>query len=1012
MRAGRAHGQPSALLLTRASRRPARWTASRRSDPAPRALPWRESPGRGLGIAGIEREHVRIPCQRAGVVVRGQRLRGLGQQIRHAGGAGGRTGGPAGGSAAPVVGALRRVAPSPRTSSAPTACRRDQSPRRWDRRRSRSGLPLATTMTSSGGAGRVDRGGSREPGPRDRSDASDRRPFLPLGSRSERERARDDGGDAEDGEPDQQTVTVRPRVGAAGGRSFAGRSRRRGGATGGVGRTASTHGLVGCRPALQHCGRLGVESAPKPKSLLGAGAGAEAGVGLVVGAIGATPSSRRGGRTKSASESATTSVASTAPASAGTRWSAGASARVGASNPIVSCGRDMLSVSWARDGDRGSRLARGEAGRCHRGAGRGVAGGASRPSSTRMVASIARADPMSVASGFAPPARAASSPRSRPSSASLAARTSRSRNWSYRCESRFSSRARTASSSVLSATMAAATSATRLSAWRSRLEEALVRVLRLPTRSRARSWAGKRRSLRSKLASILGQVASADACLDIRSTRDKRFPRPPGRGRSPLAKTLRPLRPRRVNVKTDFSILEACDRSWPSCSSRSSAPPAEAQWRAVEPGGQTVFSDRLDLPFLRQPGDPAKLLVEFEGGGGCWNDATCATSIYSRRISIDPVLAEQSGLLVGIYDRRNPENPFRDWTHVYVPIARATCTGATTTRRTRRPAGPTLVRDRGAVNAAAAVSWAFENVPAPRQCPWPVQRGRVRLDPLVGAPHEPLQRSLGRAALRLRGGSGAARLHDAAGQLGGGRGLAQLHPVAGPGSPRHLARDDGRVLHRRGRHYPLSAFSQFNRLADSTQVFFYILTKAALATTEEWAAQMLASVAPIRSANANFSAYTAPGTAALRDQQPRPVHDPGGRGEARRLDADAGGDAGARHYSLTRPSFIIGGCAETSVRYSISSPPSPRPRSATRPCSSCARSPGRRSPPRPTRPPLTPPWPRSRILPAPSRLDGDHGAAEGSRGRSGQGARARAEALRLESAGRAVDLVVDPDLRP
>jgi hypothetical protein len=61
-------------------------------------------------------------------------------------------------------------------------------------------------------------------------------------------------------------------------------------------------------------------------------------------------------------------------------------------------------------------------------------------------------------------------------------------------------------------------------------------------------------------------------------------------------------------------------------------------------------------------------------------------------------------------------------------------------------------------------------------------------------------------------------------------------------------------------YYPLSAFSQFNRLGDSTQVFFYILTKGALAPPEEWAAQMQASLASIEAANPNFFGYVAPGS--------------------------------------------------------------------------------------------------------------------------------------------------------
>jgi hypothetical protein len=62
-------------------------------------------------------------------------------------------------------------------------------------------------------------------------------------------------------------------------------------------------------------------------------------------------------------------------------------------------------------------------------------------------------------------------------------------------------------------------------------------------------------------------------------------------------------------------------------------------------------------------------------------------------------------------------------------------------------------------------------------------------------------------------------------------------------------------------HYPLSTFSQFNTLADSTQIFFYALSGAGLAATPaNWSAHMQSSVAALRAANPNFVSYTAPGT--------------------------------------------------------------------------------------------------------------------------------------------------------
>src|SRR5688572_13740504 len=101
------------------------------------------------------------------------------------------------------------------------------------------------------------------------------------------------------------------------------------------------------------------------------------------------------------------------------------------------------------------------------------------------------------------------------------------------------------------------------------------------------------------------------------------------------------------------------------------AAPASAQWQTIEPGGATLCSDGSPFRFFVHPGSSERLLVEFEGGGGCWSAETCAMEIFTRRITTDPELARRLGLLVGIYDRANPDNPFRDWTHVYVPY----CTG-------------------------------------------------------------------------------------------------------------------------------------------------------------------------------------------------------------------------------------------------------------------------------------------------------------------------------------------------
>ena len=288
----------------------------------------------------------------------------------------------------------------------------------------------------------------------------------------------------------------------------------------------------------------------------------------------------------------------------------------------------------------------------------------------------------------------------------------------------------------------------------------------------------------------------------------------------------------------------------------------EAQWQAIEPGGPTICADGSAYRFFVYPGDPSKLLVEFEGGGACWDAATCATSIYSRRIASDPLTAEQSGLLVGIYDRKNPDNPFRDWTHVYVPYCTGDLHWGNNDKTYAGASGSFIVRHRGAVNATAALSWTYENVPAPRQvfvagCS-AGGYGSILWSAYVMAHYS---------------GASAVQLSDsAAGVVPPGFFATPLaNWNAGAAWPNFIPAlsldrlDPSRVTMADfytgvAGYYPLSAFSQFNRLADSTQVFFYILTKGALVTPEEWAAQMQASVAQVQSTSPNFFGYTAPGT--------------------------------------------------------------------------------------------------------------------------------------------------------
>ncbi|WP_158620041.1 pectin acetylesterase-family hydrolase [Corallococcus sicarius] len=99
-----------------------------------------------------------------------------------------------------------------------------------------------------------------------------------------------------------------------------------------------------------------------------------------------------------------------------------------------------------------------------------------------------------------------------------------------------------------------------------------------------------------------------------------------------------------------------------------------------------------------------RVFVFLAGGGACWEAAACALGTATHitdTMGADPVLAEaQAADLAVLFDRANPQNPFRDASFVYVPY----CTGdlhAGTRVHTYDWFGPKRVEHVGARNLDA-----------------------------------------------------------------------------------------------------------------------------------------------------------------------------------------------------------------------------------------------------------------------------------------------------------------------
>jgi hypothetical protein len=132
-------------------------------------------------------------------------------------------------------------------------------------------------------------------------------------------------------------------------------------------------------------------------------------------------------------------------------------------------------------------------------------------------------------------------------------------------------------------------------------------------------------------------------------------------------------------------------------------------WVKVLAGGKTRCARGGDYAYWLRKGDPARLLVFFQGGGGCFDERTCApgSTWFDDRIDAgdDP---RYNG---GVLDLDDARNPFREWSVVYIP----SCTGDVHVGSRVVRYGRIKVQQFGWVNAQAALRRAYREFPHPRR---------------------------------------------------------------------------------------------------------------------------------------------------------------------------------------------------------------------------------------------------------------------------------------------------------
>ncbi len=141
-------------------------------------------------------------------------------------------------------------------------------------------------------------------------------------------------------------------------------------------------------------------------------------------------------------------------------------------------------------------------------------------------------------------------------------------------------------------------------------------------------------------------------------------------------------------------------------------------WNELLPGNPTICSRGTKWGFYVRKGSkhPGRIVIDFEGGGACWNDLTCsvAGAIFSENID-NHLAGKTKNYSKGIFDDTRADNPFQGWTHVYIPYCTGDIHWGDATHTYGSGADKFDIHHRGALNSRVALKWVFDNFPKPDQ---------------------------------------------------------------------------------------------------------------------------------------------------------------------------------------------------------------------------------------------------------------------------------------------------------
>jgi hypothetical protein len=274
----------------------------------------------------------------------------------------------------------------------------------------------------------------------------------------------------------------------------------------------------------------------------------------------------------------------------------------------------------------------------------------------------------------------------------------------------------------------------------------------------------------------------------------------------------------------------------------------------IRPGGASICSRGDEYAYFVIPGARDKVIIEFEGGGACWDELTCgyAGSLFKETVDIGAHTKSLSGV-AGWYDHDHPGHPMKDWTHVFVSY----CTGDVHWGDNVKTYGTgdkaVTINHKGAVNTSAVLDWVYRELPSPQKV-FVTGCSAGGYGSIVWAPQ--VQQHYPGAKVYHFSDSAAGVITADFFQKSFPSWNVDSHFPAFLGKAADVG-SLGLLYQGIAAHFPNNVYSQYNTIFDANQTFFFM----AMGGTDKnaWSMQMKASIKDIEAKSPNFRAFIADG---------------------------------------------------------------------------------------------------------------------------------------------------------